>query len=546
MNLKETVRILVVDDNIQNLKTVVAILTSEGYEIITTRSGNEALRYLLNHEVAVIILDVVMPGMGGFDFAKVLRERKKTSYTPIIFTSGLQVDETNVSLGYELGAIDYITLPLVPQILRAKVQALVSLHQREKELVRKIEKVRELEKRQYEQRMELINQERVKEKERQEILINQEKTAALEKSNQELNRFSTIVAHDLQEPLRTISRYVALLKQELKEKIDPKSKEQMEFIVDASKRMSKLITDLLRYSQVDHSKDRKKEICQLDDILKKAKENLNAVIEQREVVITASKLPSVLGDEVQLVQVIQNLISNAIKFCPEKSPEIMIECKGDGNLWKFSVHDNGIGIPSKHLYRVFNAFERFHDKKLFQGTGVGLAICKRIIESHGGRIWVESEENQGTTFFFVLPKDPMELKSPNQPNAQPNVLSGMRLLVVDDDTDTSSFLKAYFARMGVQVETCASGESGLDKALSYPFDAMVLDIQMPGIDGFETMARLTKNGFKAPTVAYTGIDIASRGEDFKKAGFAHVVNKSAGPMKLEEYFRTAYKAHQAA
>jgi PAS domain S-box-containing protein len=224
----------------------------------------------------------------------------------------------------------------------------------------------------------------------------------LQRSNAELEQFASVASHDLQEPLRTISSYTQLLKRRYGERLEGDAAEFMGFIVDGAARMKQLIEDLLAYSRVGkHGKELQKVAVQA--ALAHALDNLKAALAESGGAVTHDALPSVLGDELQLAQVFQNLIGNALKFRGKDAPRIHVEVK-DGTSWEIAVKDNGIGIDPKYFERVFQIFQRLHAMGEYPGTGIGLAICKKVVERHGGRIWVESQPGAGSTFRFTLPK----------------------------------------------------------------------------------------------------------------------------------------------
>jgi signal transduction histidine kinase len=229
----------------------------------------------------------------------------------------------------------------------------------------------------------------------QKLLIN------LKKSNEELEQFAYVASHDLQEPLRMVSSYTQLLEKRYSEKLDQDAHEFIHFAVDGANRMQRLINDLLEYSRVT---TRGKEFKETDmfSALGQAIRNMQMKIEDNHAVITNGELPKVKADEEQIMRVFQNLIDNAIKFKGKESPRIHIDCIAKDGYWTFSVKDNGIGMDPKYEDRIFEIFQRLSNQAEHPGTGIGLAICKRIVERHGGKIWMESEPGNGTTFLFTL------------------------------------------------------------------------------------------------------------------------------------------------
>ena len=227
----------------------------------------------------------------------------------------------------------------------------------------------------------------------------------LERSNEELQQFAYVSSHDLQEPLRTIASFTQLLERRYKGKFDSDADEFMGYIVEAAKRMQRMILDLLEYSRVSTSQEEFREI-DTAEVLDEALFNLRGTIENNNAVITYTGLPKVTADKSQLVKVFQNLISNAIKFKKEnKQPQIHISVRKDSqkNQYLFCIQDNGIGMDSQYAERIFTLFQRLHTIDEYHGTGIGLSVAKRIVERHGGCIWVESELGVGSTFYFTLP-----------------------------------------------------------------------------------------------------------------------------------------------
>jgi light-regulated signal transduction histidine kinase (bacteriophytochrome) len=231
----------------------------------------------------------------------------------------------------------------------------------------------------------------------------QEAINKLEISNRELEQFAYVASHDLQEPLRMVSSFTQLLERRYKDKLDSDADEYIDFIVEGSHRMKDLIDDLLVFSRLNTDKKEFK-LTDLNQLLENVLFNFESVIEDNKIQIAIDSLPIIKCDASQINQLFQNLISNAIKFRNDESPEIHIACQNSDNNWLFSVSDNGIGIDSEHQKKIFNVFSRLHTRDEYEGTGIGLSICKRIIERHGGEIWVESEPRQGSTFYFTITK----------------------------------------------------------------------------------------------------------------------------------------------
>jgi len=257
------------------------------------------------------------------------------------------------------------------------------------------ERTRELAKANEELQSEITQREKAAAKLKQTL-------AELKRSNTELEQFAYVISHDLQEPLRMVSSYVQLLERRYKGRLDSDADEFIAYAVDGATRMRKIINDLLDYSRVTtRGKPFKPTNCKA--VLDRTLANLRMAIEEYGAVVTHDPLPTVMADDVQLVQLFQNLIGNAVKFHGEEPPRVHVSAEQKGNEWVFSVRDNGIGIDLEYAERIFQIFQRLHSRTEYRGTGIGLAICKRIVERHGGRIWVDSQPVEGSTFYFTIP-----------------------------------------------------------------------------------------------------------------------------------------------
>ncbi|KAF3891158.1 PAS domain-containing protein [Tolypothrix bouteillei VB521301] len=231
----------------------------------------------------------------------------------------------------------------------------------------------------------------------------QELNTELQRSNQELEQFAYVASHDLQEPLRAVAGYTQLLADEYQNCLDETATEYIAYIIDGAARMRQLIQDLLAYSRVG-TKGKAFASCDCNTVVRQALNNLLVLIGENNASVDSDRLPTVMADSTQMVQLFQNLVSNAIKFRREEPPKIQIKAELKDEGWLFGVKDNGIGIKSQYLERIFQIFQRLHSRKEVPGTGIGLAICKKIVERHHGHIWAESEPGVGTTFYFTIPQ----------------------------------------------------------------------------------------------------------------------------------------------
>lgn len=385
--MTEAVNILLVDDDAKSLIATEVVLSELKQNTIKAKSGKEALRLVLENEFAVILLDVKLPDMDGFQIAEFIRRHKKSRDTPIIFMTAYGRDEIMISRGYSLGAVDYIFKPIIPEILRAKVAVFIRLFETTvqlKEAGRLLEQQSQQELQKRARELEKLNKE-------------------LEDSNKELDQFAYIASHDLREPLRTITNFIQLLGSKYQSLFNEEAKQYMFFISDGAERMKNLIKDLLEFSHVGR-KELLRENILVPVVLENVKQSLHNEIMKSEAEIIADADLEIRVNPPLFQQLLQNLISNAIKFRGDTRPRIEIQAKNQTNKWIFSIQDNGIGISREHQKIIFQIFQRLHKTEEYSGTGIGLAICEKIVRKHGGRIWVESESRKGSTFFFSIPK----------------------------------------------------------------------------------------------------------------------------------------------
>jgi two-component system sensor histidine kinase/response regulator len=388
-------KILLVDDRDENLLALEAILQNESYTLVKANTGKEALSILLRDQnFHLILLDVLMPVMNGFETAELIYNREKLANIPIIFLTAMDI-EGNIYKGYQAGAVDYIRKPIMPDLLKVKVKAFVELSEKTRELVRHEEKLSMAN-----QKLELEIAER-KRSEEEIKLLNESLQIRLEQV-QSLDSFNFSISHDLMTPLNSIIALSSLLQNMSATKSDSEILEIANQIMNSSERMTKLIKSLLHFSRQAHSEISKTEF-NMKDLVNEAVQDIafSTPLGKTEVII--HDMPTVQGDNTMLKQVWINLISNAVKYSQKKdNPCVEIGVSQEQNKMVYFIKDNGAGFDMKNYNKLFGIFQRLHSEKEFNGTGVGLALVKRIVEKHNGKIWAESDPGKGSNFYFTL------------------------------------------------------------------------------------------------------------------------------------------------
>ena len=393
------VRILMVDDRPDNLFATRAALGDLGEDLVATTSAVEAVDHLLREDFGVILLDVMMPGMDGFELAFQIRRLRRSRHTPIIFLTAAGSEESLLK-GYELGAVDYLLTPVAPEILRAKVAVFIRMARQADKVKRYTEM---LEERNGELR-EVMAGERQAE---QEILrLNRAlktRVEALSELNAELEAFSFTVSHDLNGPLAHITSFSRALRDECGLVLGERGLVCLDRIDSASQRMGQLIRDLLELARGSHC-DIKIETVDLSAIAGEIAGGLRAAAPERAVQWEIAGGVAARGDLRLLTVALRNLLENAFKFTRRaEAARIEFGVETTAGVPVYFVRDNGIGFKTGDRDKIFQPFQRLSSAHEFEGTGVGLATVNRIVKRHGGRIWAEGEEGSGATFYFELP-----------------------------------------------------------------------------------------------------------------------------------------------
>ena len=398
------ISILLVDDDPKNLTVLETVLADPGYRLVAVTSADEALLALINQEFAVLVLDIQMPGMNGFELAQMIKKRKKTAHVPIIFLTAYYNEDAHVVEGYDTGAVDYLYKPVNPVVLRSKVSVFADLYRKNREcatansvLSNEVERRRRIE-----EQLRELNQtleDRVKERTREL----QHQAARLRRANEALEQFAFAASHDLQEPLRNVALCAELLNKRYSSNLNGEAAGILETINEGARRMSEQISGLLDYAHVDFF-DEPIPMSDAEVALAQVLKNLTRAVQESRAAITHDCLPCVRINRIHLEQLLQNLIGNALKYRKDGEPaRVHVSAIQEGTQWRFSINDNGVGIDPAYHAKVFGLFKRLHARGEYAGVGMGLAICQRIVEKYGGRIWVDSELGHGATFHFTIP-----------------------------------------------------------------------------------------------------------------------------------------------
>ncbi len=403
-------KILIVDDREDNLLSMETILEPEGYKTVRATSGTNALKILLNEfDFALILMDVKMPNLNGFETASLIYQREKLRHIPIIFITANNYGEENVFKGYKAGAVDYVYKPVNPDLLKAKVSVFIDLYKKTHQLMAQ------------EQRLIAIN--RSLENEIREKKISEEKIldlnkklieniTRLESANQELDRFAFMASHDLQEPLRKIRLFSDRLFFKYNDKLDEEAITFINRIQQSGMRMENLIKDILTFSKLSIEKDPFVE-TDLSSILDEVLIEMNDEVQRKSASINIGPMPTLPVNPGLMRPLFYNLINNSLKYCKKDVPPLIRirseynkdRLLKDSNFCRIIIEDNGIGFDQQYAEQIFGMFKRLHRHNEFEGTGIGLALCKKIVEEHRGHITALSRENEGATFIISLPTE---------------------------------------------------------------------------------------------------------------------------------------------
>jgi signal transduction histidine kinase len=568
MGVSEKVNVLLVDDQPARLLTYETILSELGQNLVRAGSGIEALEKLMKDEFAVVLLDVSMPEMDGFEAATLIHQHPRFEKTPIIFVTGVHVSELDRLKGYKVGAVDYVSIPVVPEILRSKVTVLIELYTKRRELqvlnrtlananerlaeantTLQAEKTRELETlnrvlQRANEELESANrllQTEVAERTRVEL--------ALKEADRHKDEFLAMLAHELRNPLAPIHNAVQLMHRQ--SFADPQLTWSRDVIGRQLAHLTRLVDDLLDVSRITRGKiNLSKEVIELETLMTRTLETVQPLLEERGHKLTVEVphgILAVLGDPTRLVQALGNVLGNAAKYT-ERGGHITVAAAESGSEVVIRVRDNGIGIPAELMPMIFNLFTQLDRTSgpAQSGLGIGLALVQRLVEMHGGSVSARSDGlGKGSEFLIRLPLFIRETVESGQPIQQPSALeqsmtnaegparTQRRILVADDNNDALESLATLLQLSGHEVYTAANGAMALESAEAHRPEVALLDIGMPKLDGYEVARRIRAQpwGQRITLVALTGWGQDSDRRRSQEAGFdSHLVK----PLDLDK------------
>jgi signal transduction histidine kinase len=544
----DLIQILLVDDEPRNLTALESILDDPGYRLVRAESADEALLALITKEFALLILDIRMPGMTGFELAKLIRQRKKTEQLPIIFLTAYYNEDQHVLEGYGTGAVDYLHKPVNPVILRSKVAIFAELYRKSRalEYINRALVAEVHERRDAQLRLRELN-----ETLEQRVL---ERTEALRASDEQKDRFIATLAHELRNPLGPIRYSVSLMQRNAT--LDPRFTQSLEVIDRQVSQMARLLDDLLDVSRITRSKlVLKTANVSVATLFERAVEIARPWIEKGGQVFNVEmpvKPISVSGDLTRLAQIVSNLLINAAKYTPAPGQIRLSVRESDGDV-AIKVQDTGVGIDREQLPHIFEMFSQapMAADGPHGGLGIGLALARGLSELHGGTLTGDSPgPGQGSEFVLSIPaiKEPSPVEASADTSAivdGPPPRHKCRVVVVDDLRDSTDSLAGLVRSMGHDVQIAYEGEQGFQVVEQFRPHVALIDLGMPRVNGYELCRRIRAQpwGKSILVIAQTGW-----GQEFDRrrtqaAGFDHHLVKPLQSDVLEAFLNREATRH---
>ena len=523
-------KILIVDDHLENLISLEAILEDFEIDLVRAFSGEEALKHSLKDDFALVILDVQMPGMNGYETLEMMRQRKKTKYLPVIFVSAIHQSDLNIIKGIETGAVDFIPKPIIPDILKGKVQVFLDLYLQRKKLDSLLAE------------MEATN-----------LNLKIAKGKA-EMATRTKSMFLANMTHEIRTPLNGVIGLSKLLQ---KTPLNSDQQELLDIITTSGENLLQIINDILDFSKIEAGQIQLENIdFDLRGLLKNVYQLMKFKADENGLDFNyrmSDDIPAILnGDPLRISQILMNLVNNAIKFTHQGHVEFtaeLVDITGDGVRVLFRIKDSGIGITEEGKLLLFKEFSQSESSttRKYGGTGLGLAISKNLVDLMSGEIGVESEINKGSEFWFRLPLKEAKIKTVETLDQLESIPKNLKILLAEDNFINQKVAKLTLKQFGLECDVAVDGREALNMFMKNSYDVVLMDMQMPEVDGLQatglirTYEKDQLNCFPAYIVALTANAMAEDKQLCLRSGMNNFLSKPFTEKELRQVLIEAGK-----